>query len=87
MEKYIRAANKCCDEALLTLFRAAYFLGRETIPFNKYSSLYELLVASKASYTESMYHDEKSCAEMLFCISNVLQKSILDRIRDSFFFV
>ena len=74
MEKHIRAANKCCDEALLTLFRAAYFLGRETIPFNKYSSLCALLVASKASCTESMYHDEKSCAEMLFCISNVLQK-------------
>jgi len=33
-----------------------------------------------------MYHDKNSCAEMLFCISNVLHKSILDRIRDSNFF-
>ena len=33
-----------------------------------------------------MYRDEKSCAEMLFCISNIHQKSILCRIRDSFFF-
>ena len=66
MEKHIRAANKCCDEALLTLFKAAYFLGMETIPFNKYSSLCELLVVSKASCTESMYRDENLVVKCYF---------------------
>lgn len=72
MKKVIRATNKCCDEVILTLFRAAYFLGKETIPFNKYSTLCELLVANKASCTESMYHDENSCAELLFYIFYVI---------------
>ena len=46
MKKRIRAANKCCDEVILTLSRVAYFLGKETTPFNKYATLCELLVAN-----------------------------------------
>ena len=74
MEKLIRAANKCCDEALITFFRATYFLGEKTIIFDKYLAICELLITSKASYTKSMYYDEKYYAELLFYISNVKKK-------------
>lgn len=33
-----------------------------------------------------MYHDIKACADMLVCTSSVIQRKILDRVRDSQFF-
>ena len=45
MEKLMHQVTKSCDEALLTLFRDAYYLDRETIPFCKYLALYDLLFA------------------------------------------
>ena len=43
MEKMMHQVTISCDEALLTLFRVAYYLGRETILFCKYSALCDLL--------------------------------------------
>ena len=86
MKKMMHQVTKSCDEALLTLFRAAYYLGRETIPFCKYSALCDLLLTCKSPITNGLYHDEKSCAEMIYSISIVIQKKNLDRIRDSKFF-
>jgi hypothetical protein len=86
LQKAMAAANHSCDEALLSLFRAAYFMGKETILFYKISSLYNLLISCKAPMTEKMYHDEKACNDMVFAISSVIQKQVLDRVRDSTFF-
>ena len=86
MEKMVAASNKACDEAVLSLFKAAYFLGRETISYCKFPALCEMLVSVNANIPTKLYHDEKACAEMLFCISKVLQKKILDRVRNSKFF-
>ena len=33
-----------------------------------------------------MYHDIKTCADMLVCTSSVIQRKIFDRVRDSQFF-
>jgi hypothetical protein len=33
-----------------------------------------------------MYHNEKACNDMVFAISFVIQKQVLDRVRDSTFF-
>ena len=33
-----------------------------------------------------MHHDDKACADMLVCIFSVIQRKILDRVRDSQFF-
>lgn len=46
----------------------------------------EILVSINANFTTKLYHDDKACAEMLFCISKVLQKNILDRVMNSKFF-
>ena len=74
MEKMMHQVTKSCNEALLTLFRVAYYLSRETIPFCKYSSLYDLLLTCKSFITNGLYHDEKSCVEMIYCISIVVHK-------------
>jgi hypothetical protein len=86
MEKCIVGANRACDGAMYSLFQAAYYVGKEVIPFHKFSGLCVLLVKVKANMTEKLYHDEKSCSEILFCISSVVQKKVLDRVRDSRFF-
>ena len=76
MRKIVEKTITACDDALITLFRSAYFLAKETMPLTKFPSLCKLLLKSKSNITESLYHDEKSCAEMVFCISNVIQKKI-----------
>ena len=66
-----------------SLFQAAYYIGKEVIPFHKFLDLCALFVRVKANMTKKLYHDEKSCGEILFCISSVVQKKVLDRVRDS----
>lgn len=39
-----------------------------------------------ANIITKLYHHDKACAEMLFCISKALQKRILDRVRNSKFY-
>ena len=39
-----------------------------------------------ASITSSMYQDEKTCSDLIRCISVVIQKKIICRIRTSTFF-
>ena len=68
------------------IFKVAYFLGKETIVYCKFPALCELLLSVHANITTKLYHDEKACAEMLFYISKVVQKKILDRIRNSKFY-
>ena len=46
----------------------------------------ELLLSIHANITTKLYHDEKACAEMLFCISRIVQKKFLDRVRNSKFY-
>ena len=86
MEKMVAATNKVCDDAVLSLFKATYFLGKETIGYCKFPALCELLLSVHANITTKLYHDEKVCVEMLFCISKVVQKKILDRVRNSKFY-
>ena len=86
MEKHIAQQSKTADEALLTLFKAAYYIGMGTIPFSKFPPLYDLLVDLKTDITPSLYHNDKACADMLICISSVIHRKMLDRIRNSNFY-
>ena len=74
MEKCIIEANRACDGAMHSLFQAIYYVGKEVIPFHKFSGLCALLVKVKANMTEKLYYDEKNYGEILFCISFVVQK-------------
>ena len=61
-------------------------MGLKTILFSKFSTLCNFLLTCKSTITNDLCYDEKSCAKMIFCISNVIHKKILDRIRNSKFF-
>ena len=54
MKKMMHQVTKSYDEALLTLFRAIYYLDREIIPFYKYSALCDLLLTCKSSITNGL---------------------------------
>ena len=77
LEKAIKQGQRACDESLSSLFRAAYFIGKQSFPYAKFSSLCSLLASVKAPITASLYLDEKSCADLIACISNVIKKSYI----------
>jgi hypothetical protein len=43
-------------------------------------------VSCKTPITKKLYHHEKTCVNMMYAISTILQRQILDKIRDSRFF-
>ena len=70
----------------MKLFKTSYYVGKELLPFSKFPTLCDLLLSGNATITIKMYHDDKVCADMLVCISSVIQRKVLDRVRDSQFF-
>ena len=86
IEKVIKEVSRTCDKAILSLFCVAYYVGKSLIPFARFLELYELLVLIKATMTESLYHDGKSCFDLVFCISPIIQKSVLHRVWDAKFY-
>lgn len=72
LQKVVAAANHSCDEALLSFFKATYFMGKETIPFHKFPTLCNLLISCKAPMIKKLYHDKKTCNEMVFGISSII---------------
>ena len=55
MEKTIFVGQRACDEALQTLFRAAYFTRKQSLPYSKFPALYKLLISVNVPITASMY--------------------------------
>ena len=45
LEKCVAKANSACDEAVISLFKVVYFLGKESIICHKFAFLCELLVS------------------------------------------
>ena len=86
LERAVAITNRTCDEALMSLFRVAYIMVKEMITFHKFPSLCDLLVVCKAIMIEKLYYDEKTCADMVFAIFNVIQRQVLDRVCNSKFF-
>ena len=67
------------------MFRDAYIIGKKSLPYTKFSSLCLLFASVKAHITVSLYHDEKSCADLIACMSNVINK-IICRVRKFYFY-
>jgi len=86
MERIEAQATKTYDEALLIHFKTTHYARKELLPFNKFSTLCNLLLSINVTITTKMYHDDKACADMLTCISSVIQKKMFDMVRNSQFF-
>ena len=86
MEKVIKEVSQTCDEAIFSLFHVAYYDGKSLIAFARFPKLCKLLVSVKATMTKSLYHDEKSCSDLVFCISLIIQKLVLHRIWNAKFY-
>ena len=86
MKKEILQGQKTCDETVASLFRSSYFLGKQSLPYSKFSALCKLLVTVKSPMTLSMYQDEKYCADLMMCISVVIQKRVFAHVKKSAFY-
>ena len=86
LQKAIAVANLSCDQALISHFRVSYFMEKECVPFHKFPSLCNLLVSYNAPMTSKLYHDKKAYIEMVFGISSVIQRKVLEKVKDSTFF-
>ena len=80
LEKAIKQGQRACDEWLSSLFRVAYFIGKKLLPYTKFLSLCSLFASVKVTITTSLYHDEKSCADLIVCMSNVIKEKIICRV-------
>lgn len=70
----IKQRQRTCDESLAPLLCIAYFIGKQPLPCVKFLSLYSLLASVKTRITTSMYHDKKSCVDLIAYMSNVIKK-------------
>ncbi|KAL3689532.1 hypothetical protein R1sor_015841 [Riccia sorocarpa] len=86
IEKVISAAVRRCDDAALNLFRAAYLVGKVSLPFTTFPEMCKMLKQMTDKIPRGLYQDDKACAEMICCSSQVLQARVLDRVRASVFF-
>ena len=86
LEKAIKYVQCAYDESLASLFRAAYFIGKQSLPYTKFLSLCSLLASVKVSIIASLYHDEKSCADLIACMYNIIKYKIICRIQNSLFY-
>ena len=77
MEKIISSGQRACDEALQILFKTTYFTGKQFLPYSKFPALCKLLMSVNAPITSRMYQDEKTCYDLIRCISIVIQKKII----------
>ena len=75
-----------CDKTLQTIFKAIYFTKERSLSYSKFHALCKLLMYVNILITSSMYQDEKNCSDLIKCISVVIQKKIMCRIRNSSFF-
>lgn len=87
LAKAVAYPNKICKEATLNLFYVVYYIGKNTISFNRFTLLCELFVIFQACITEKLYHNKKSCTHMFLCISKIIQTKILHKVKNSKFFV
>ena len=73
MKKAIKQKQRACDKSLASLFRDAHVIRKQSLPYAKFPFLCSLFASVNASTTKSIYHDEKSCTDLIACMSNVIK--------------
>ena len=77
MERTVAQATKTCNEALMTLFKTIHYVEKELLSFSKFPTLCDLFILINVIISTKIYHDDKACADILVCISSVIQRKIL----------
>ena len=67
----------------MTFIKTTHYVGKKFLPLSKFPTLCDLLLSVNATIPTKMDYDDKACVDMLVCISNVIQRKVLDKIRDS----
>lgn len=86
IQKSIKKVHEMKDEALLTLFRSAYFIAKNNLSFSLFSRLISHMQDCMVPYSTSLYNDDKSCAEMIFCMAKYLMDFTLKKVTSSRWF-
>lgn len=74
MLKANSVANQTWSEVILAFFKVAYFIGKDIQSFFKFLKLCKLLVGLKACIVKDLFHDDKSCVDLLLYTSSVIPK-------------
>jgi len=83
MEKAIQQGQWAYDESLSLLCCAAYFIGKEFLPYTKFLCLCALRISVNAHIIAWMYQNEKVCVDLIACMSIVIQKKSIYRVWNS----
>ena len=86
MEKTISSDERICNEALQIIFKVNYFRMKQFLQYSEFPTLYTLLMSMNAHIISNIYQDEKTCSDLIWCISVVIQKKIICWIQNSSFF-
>ncbi|KAI5071611.1 hypothetical protein GOP47_0013862 [Adiantum capillus-veneris] len=74
------------DDAAVNLFKAAYFIGINNLSFALFPSLLDLMRDTGVRSMTCLYNDDKSCAEIIYCISRAIMNHALEKVRKKPFF-
>ncbi|KAL3677120.1 hypothetical protein R1sor_027068 [Riccia sorocarpa] len=83
MDRILKTAASMCNDAMLTLFRAAYFVGKHSLTFSNFPPFCELLKTCTSDIPVKLYQRAKSCIDFIFHISQILQSQVLEKVRAS----
>ena len=84
MREGIKRMRESKDDALHALFRTAYYIAKENLPFSKFKPTFKLLKDVEAQrLTTDSYHDDKSCATFIHCISKCVMNDTITKVQKS----
>ena len=75
LKRTIKQGQHACHKSLALLFRIAYFIKKQSLSYAEFLSLYLLFVNVKTLIIEFMYHDDKSCVDLIACLFYVIKNN------------
>ncbi|MCO5556941.1 hypothetical protein L7F22_010496 [Adiantum nelumboides] len=83
LKEGLKKMNTTQEDALLNLFKAAFFIGKNSLPFALYPSLLSLMKETGVKCMTSLYNDDKACTEIIQCLAKSIMDETLAKVRKS----
>ncbi|MCO5574742.1 hypothetical protein L7F22_028532 [Adiantum nelumboides] len=83
LKEGLKKMNTTQEDALLNLFKAAFFIGKNSLPFALYPSLLSLMKETGVKCMTSLYNDDKACTEIIQCLAKSIMDETLAKVRES----